>query len=115
MVSVGGSIERIAGDLADVTGQLSALVDGQGERWRARTGERESSTYAAGVLHGLCIALAVVVGGDSDVLLHEQMSGQAPRPRAVGEVRVVHAGANRVAGGRFVVERWTGEKWEPVP
>jgi hypothetical protein len=37
MVSDGGSIERIAGDLADVTGQLSALVDEQGERWRART------------------------------------------------------------------------------
>lgn len=116
MVSTGGTVERIAGDLDDVTAQLQRMVDGFGERWRGRLDERDASTYAAGVLHGLCIALAVVTGQDSDALLHSQMSGEPIRERPIGEVRVVPVGGHRwQGGGGFVVERWDGQQWERLP
>lgn len=94
----------------ELTELLRSVTDGFGERWRGRIdGDRPSSTYAAGVLHGLCIALAVVTGQSSDALLHAQMSGKPARERAVGEVRVF-----RVGGG-LVVEQWDGARWERLP
>ncbi len=110
-VSTGGLVEHT---LDDVLARLTAVADGAGERWRSRADSNDS--YMAGVLHGLCIALATVGGGDSDELLHERMSGRQRRQRKPGEIRVVRLATSWTGGGtRNRIERWDGEKWEPLP
>lgn len=95
--------------------RLAMLVDEFGARHRARTSlDRQSDSYMAGVLHGLCIAQAALTGRDSHELLHAQMSGEPPRVRRVGEIRLVTIGQG-ITGNAHAVERWTGETWERIP
>ena len=97
--------------------QLADLVNDAGARWPERAAghdrETQGDTYLAGVLHGLCIALAMGTGVDSDALFHSQMSGRPPRERKVGEIRFVRI-AHTMRGDAHVVERWDGVSWSRI-